>query len=158
MPEQPFDSEAGYRAAIDAVLAAAGEEIRILDRNLGRMELESPHRADLLSRFLSGDRHRRLRLLLHDCDLLDRHSPRLLALLRRFGHVIEVRHIPDHYRHLSECQVLADHRHGALRFHADHPRGVLVADAPDEIHPWWQRFDDLWEQSHPSTPATTLGI
>lgn len=153
-----FDSEAGYRDAIDAALAAAREEIRILDKDLIRMEIEQPARVETLTAFLAGNRDRRLRLLLHDSGPLERRSPRLLSLLRQFGHAIEVRQIPEHYRHLQECQVLADRRHGTLRFHADHPRGNLLLDAPEDIHPWWQRFDDLWEQSQPCAPATTLGI
>lgn len=157
MPET-FDSEAGYRQAIDATLAAARQEIRIFDRDLERMALEEADRAALLAAFLAGGRDRRLLIALHDPEPLLRRCPRLIALIRRHSHAVEVRQTPDHLRTLPDCQVLADMSQGTLRTHADHPRGKRIVDDANEIHPWWQRFDELWNASHPCSPATALGL
>lgn len=154
----PFDSEAGYREAIDATLALACREIRVFDRDLARMALEAPARIALLERFLAGGTGRRLHVVLHDIEPLERRSPRLLALLRRFGHQMAVRRTPDHLRHLADCLVLADEAHGAIRFHADHAHGKRFADAGPAVQPYWQRFDDLWEASQPVSPGTTTGL
>lgn len=155
---QLFDSESGYKAAIDLVLAAARREVRIFDQDLTRMGLEIPARAALLGNFLAGDRDRRLRVVLHDTDALERNSPRLLALLRVHGHAIEVRRTPEHLRQVADCWVLADETHGAVRFHADHPRGKLLLGASAEVHPWWQRFDDLWLAAEPCSPGAAAGL
>lgn len=153
-----FDSEAGYRDAIDMTLAAACQEIRIFDRNLERMALDEPHRAALLAGFLAGGNERRLKIVVHDPERLPQRFPRLMALLRRHSHAVEIRQTPDHLRGLSDCQVLADQRHGTFRSHADQPRGKRYWDSPNDIHPWWQRFDELWQESQPCCSATSLGL
>jgi hypothetical protein len=153
-----FDSEAGFRAAIDLTLAAARREIRIFDHDLVRTGIEDAAHVALLGRFLAAGSHRRLRIVLHDTTSLERRSPRLLALIRQHHSAIEVRKAPEHLRQLTDCWVLADQDHGALRFHADHPRGKLIAAWPAEIGPWWQRFDELWEASEPCSPGAVTGL
>ena len=154
----PFNSEAGYRAAIDATLALARREVRIFDRDLARMSLEVPARTVILEHFLSDAPHRRLRVVLHDTEVLERRSPRLMALLRHFGHLTEIRLTPDYLRHLADCLVLADERHAAVRFHADHARGKQLSASAQAVQPYWQRFDELWEASQPVSPGTTTGL
>ena len=151
---EPFDSEAGYRAAIDATLRTAKRELRIFDGDLERMTLDDPVRSALLLAFLSGAPTRRLHIVLHNLESLQTRHPRLLNLIRSHGPQIEIRRTPDHLRHLADCFVLADETHGAVRFHADHARGKGVSDDDIEIHPLWQRFDDLWETSQVCTPST----
>lgn len=153
-----FDSEAGYRAAIDATLAAAQGEIRIFDRDLRRMGIDDATHVARLDGFLVGDRSRRLRLVLHDLDPLEKTMPRLITLIREYLHAIEVRRTPEHLRSLADSWMLADRSHGAIRFHEGHPRGKLVAGAENEIRPWWLRFDDLWEQSEPCSPGAVTGL
>jgi hypothetical protein len=153
-----FASEAAFRAAIDLTIAAAHREIRIFDRDLAHMGLEDPTHTALLGRFLAAGADRRLRIVLHDLAPLKNRSPRLIALMRLHGHAIEVRKTPDHLGQLSDCWVLADQLHGAIRFHVDHPRGKRYAASSAEIRPWWQRFDELWEASEPCSPATVTGL
>ncbi len=154
----PFDSEGSFRQAIDTVITAATQEIRVFDRNLTRIQLDQKDRAEAIERFLAGDHHRRLRIIVHDPEHCERYCPRLLAMLRRFSQAVEFRQSPSELRHLSECLLLADRAQAAVRFHRDHPRGKIILDAPEEVHPWWQRFADLWELSNPCLSATRLGL
>ena len=155
---QPFDSESAYRNAIAMTLALARHEIRVFDQDLVAMGLEDSERIDLLRRFLSADRHRRLRIVVHDDAPLQRYAPRSISLLRLFAHAIEVRRTPDHLRQLSDCWVLADAAHGTIRFHFDRPRGKQIWNSEHEIRPWWQRADDLWAESVPCSPASVTGL
>ena len=150
---EPFDSEAGYRAAIDATLQAARHELRIFDGDLEHITLDDPVRSALLLAFLAGGPARRLHIVLHDPEPLRTQHPRLLNLIRSHGHQIEIRQTPDHLRQLADRFVLADELHGAIRFHADHARGKWVGNDDIEIHPFWQRFDALWEESQVCTPS-----
>jgi len=154
----PFDTEAAYRAAIDVVLTAARSEIRIFDRDLLQMALGKRERVALLADFLAGGRDRRLCIVLHDIAPLERFLPRLIELMRLRGHMIETRKTPDNLRNLTDCWLLADGAHGAIRFHVDHPRGKLVTDLAPEIEPWWRRFDDLWQECEMCTPGATTGL
>jgi hypothetical protein len=151
---EPFDSEAGYRAAIDATIEAARHELRLFDGDLERMAIDEVSRNAMLLRFLADDPTRRLRMIVHDPAPLHTRHLRLLNLIRLHGHQIEIRQTPDHLRHLADRFVLADAAHGAIRFHADHARGKRIIADTREIHPYWQRFDDLWLESHVCTPST----
>ena len=155
---ESFDSEAGYRAAIDETIRSASHELRIFDGDLSRMLLDDAARHALLVAFLAAAITRRLHIVLHDPDPIRTRHPRLLNLIRSHGHQIEIRQSPDHLRHLADCFVLADRLGGAIRFHADHARGKRVSDDSVEIHPMWTRFDDLWEVSAPCSLASTAGL
>lgn len=151
----PFDSEAGFRQAIDTVIAQAQQELRIFDRDLWRMQLEQKATVAALEAFLSGSRDNRLRIVIHDTSHMERYCPRLHALQHRHIHALEIRRSPDELRHLAEAYVLADRHHGVLRHHGDHPRGKLILHSTDEIHPWWQRFDELWAHASPWSASRT---
>lgn len=153
-----FDSEAGYRAAIDLTLAGATREIRLFDRDLERLGLDDRAHISLLGSFLGAGSDCRLRIVLHDTCPLEQRQARLVALMRQHTHAIEVRRTPEHLRHLTDSWVLADQKHGAIRFHDDHPRGKSIIDSASEIRPWWLRFDELWQASEPCSPGTVTGL
>jgi hypothetical protein len=161
MPERPaetFDTRTAYLQAVDAVIPIAKKEICIFDADLKNLDLDDRTRADAIAAFLAGDRDRRLRIVLHDLDHLTRYSPRLMTLLKRFGHCLTVRQPPESLRNLDDCFVLIDGVSGVIRFHADHFRGKALMDQPLEIHDWQQRFEGLWIESMPGVAATHIGL
>jgi hypothetical protein len=89
---------------------------------------------------------------------LERQAPRLMQLIARFSHMVDVRQSPDNLRHLADSHLLADDAHGVRRFHIEQPRSALVIDDPAYIHPWRQRFEELWELSHPCLRLNTTGL
>lgn len=155
---EPFDSEAGYRAAIALTLASALREIRIFDRDLTNMALDVRAQVELLERFLASGPDRRLRVVLHDPQPLQSRMPRLLSLMRDHAHQVEVRVTPGHLQSLPDCWVIADQGSGTIRFHADHARGKQIMGAPAEMKPWWQRAEDLWAESESCVPWATTGL
>lgn len=154
----PFDSEAGYRAAIALTLAGAQRELRVFDRDLTTTGLEERAQVELLDRFLGENRDRRLHIVVHDPAPLQSRLPRLLKLLRDHAQQVDFRVTPEHLRHLAECWVLADGDSGTIRFHADHARGKLIAANPVEIKPWWQRATDLAAESEACAPWAVAGL
>lgn len=154
----PFDSEAGFGKALDMVILAAQDEICVFDRDLSQLPLDNPQRSEALREFLLARRSHRLRIALHDTLRLQNRSPRLQALLRNFAHAIEVRQVPDELRHLAECYLLSGSAYGAVRFHADHPRGKLVYGNPAELRPYVERFRQLWEVANPCALGSPLGL
>jgi len=151
-------SEADYRRACDTVLARAEHEILIFDRDLAALRLEENARLEALTNFLQTDSLRRIRVVVHDPGPLERNAPRLMRVIVRFLHAIDVRQSPDNLRHLADTHVLVDEGHGVRRFHVDQPRSALVVDDPAYIHPWRQRFEELWELSHPCVRINTTGL
>lgn len=153
-----FDSEAGYAAAIDALLAATRQDLCVFDADLTKMDLEQPARSAMLERLLASRRDTRLRIVLHSLGPLEQRSPRLLKLLQRHPGAMEVRQTPKPLRHLADCFLLGDARHGVVRFHAQQPRGKCFIDDAEAAQPWQQRFEDLWEAATPGISATRLGL
>ncbi|HEY6898723.1 MAG TPA: hypothetical protein VI279_15810, partial [Rhodocyclaceae bacterium] len=108
--------------------------------------------------FLARGPDQRLRIVLHDIDHVEHYCPRLLALRGRFMQRLEFRQTTVELRHLRDAHLLADGRHGAIRFHMGQARGKHVSDDPVEIAPRWRRFDDLWDMSSSCLPATRTGL
>jgi hypothetical protein len=151
-------SEAEYRQACDTILGRAEHEILIFDRDLAALRLEEKARLEALANFIQMDGLRRIRVVLHDPDPVARNLPRLMQFITRFSHAVEVRQSPDNLRHLADTHVLADEGHGVRRFHVDQPRSALILDDPAYINPWRQRFEELWELSHPCLSTHTTGL
>ena len=156
--QTPFIGEAEFRAALDTVIAAASHEIWIVDDRLERVRLDDAARAESLARFLAATPMRRLHIVLHDPQYVETRFPRLHTLIRRFPNSVEVRESSAEFKHIADCFLLADERHGVIRFHRDHARGKLLLNAPDQIRPWWQRFDGLWHSATPCLAPTQLGL
>lgn len=151
-------SEADYRQACDTVIGRAQREIVIFDHNLVPLRLSESNRIEKLAAFLKDDETRRIRVVMHDPDNLEKSAPRLIHLVARFSHAIEVRQSPDNLRHLADTHVLADDQHGVRRFQFDLPRSALILDDPTYIGPWRLRFEELWGLSHPCLRVNTTGL
>jgi hypothetical protein len=151
-------SEAEYRRACDAILQRAQREILIFDRDLAALQLDEKPRLEALEDFLRQDAVRRIRIVLHDPEPLERDAQRLRNLIFRFSHVIDVRQSPDNLRNLADTHILANESDGVRRFHADQPRSALILDDPGYIRPWLKRFEELWQLSHPCLRINTTGL
>ena len=155
---ETFDTRAAYLQALDDVLASAGKEVCIFDTDLKKLELDTRARSDAIAAFLAGGQDRKLRVVVHDLDHLTRYSPRLMTLLKRYGHCFSVRQSPESLRTLDDCLFLVDGVSAVIRFHADFFRGKKLLEHPLEVHDWKQRFEDLWIESLPGAAATQLGL
>lgn len=155
---QLLTSEAEYREACDRILGLAQREIMIFDRELLALRLNEKARLGILAGFLQGEGQHRIRMVLHNPEPLMRDAPRLIQLIARFTHAIEVRQSPDNLRHLADTHVLADDNHGVRRFQFDQPRSALILDDPAYLSPWRQRFEELWELSQPCLSLNTTGL
>jgi hypothetical protein len=156
--ESRFDTYEAYRQAVATVVAQAQRELAIFDPDLKETGLESRAGAEHLVRLLATSRGRQLRIVLHDPGHLERHCPRLITILRDYGHVASLRRTPGNLRNLTDCFVVADGRHAVIRFHADHARGKLLIAQDDEVGIWQRRFAELWELATATSCITTLGL
>src|SRR5258705_10891 len=85
----PIFGNAEYEAAIDTILQKASSRIRIFDHTLGK-EYNSSRRLEVLRQFLLASRRNSLQVVLHDTRTMDRNCPRILRLLRTYGHSISI--------------------------------------------------------------------
>jgi hypothetical protein len=151
-------SNAESQGAIDAVLDAAQRSICIFDMSLARRGFNSPQRAERLRDFLVRGRAHRLRIALHETELLDRECPRLLVLLRQFPMSIEIHRTIAQAREARDPFVVADDHSVWHQIHFEQPRAVVALHSLADATPILQRFEEIWELSEPAVSATTLGL
>ena len=153
----PIFGNAEYEAAIDTILGKASGRICIFDHALGK-EYNSLHRSDLLRHFLLASRRNSLQIVLHDVQTMDRNCPRILNLLRTYGHAISIHETHPTARSVYDPFVIVDDRCFVHRFHFDEMRGLCALDDPIGTHTFIERFSEIWEASSPAVFATTLGL
>ncbi len=152
----PFETPSELRGAFDTLLAGTQHRLRVYDRDFELLQLDhSPRHAALRALCLAG---RRVELLLDDVSRVARDHPRLMQLLRDFGHVLEIREADPETARPGQAFALADRHAVLLRPDKASVRGSLHPDDPGRATPLHQEFDGLWQRSPASVPATTLGL
>ena len=124
----PIFGNAEYEAAIDRILQKSSNKIRIFDQVLGK-EYNSLRRSEMLRDFLRASRRNSLQIVLHDTRAIDRNCPRILNLLRSYGHAISIHETLPTAKLVYDPFVIVDDRCFVHRFHFDEMRGLAGIDA-----------------------------
>lgn len=155
---QLFESEADFQAAVDRLLEQPGRELRVFDPDLAGLRLASAARVARIERFLQASRARRLYLAVHDTDHLTKYCPRMLQLLKRYSHVIQVQRTHEEIRELRDAFLVLDTAHFLRRPETRYWRGVICLNDHNEAYAMRARFLEIWAASYPAVSATTLGL
>ena len=167
MSEQEVEPKPSYRpisgvaeslAAIAEVVGSAQRTIRVFDIALSNRGFNSPALAEKLRQFFVAGRAHRLYIALHNTDLLERESPRLLALMRQFPMSIEIHRTLAQARNANDPFVVADDHSVWHQLHYEQPRAIVAIHSPSDAQPIMQRFEEIWDLSEPAVSATTLGL
>ena len=153
-----FETPSEFRAAFDELLASTHRQLRLYDHDLGLLEIDhAPRHAALRALCVAGG-GRRIELLLDDISRVARAHPRLMQLVRDFGHVLEIRQSDPNAPRPNQAFVLAD-RHGVL-LRADKAavHGTLHLDDAGNAVLLNQNFEGMWQRSPEGVSATTLGL
>jgi hypothetical protein len=153
-----FDTNAGFQHALSRLLAQPGRELRIFDPDGSALRLNDPGRVGELERFLVASRTRRLYLVLHDTDHLTRQCPRMMSLLARFTHAVQINRTQEAIRELQDAFLVLDSQHYVRRPVAAFYRGAMGLGDESEGQAMRQRFAEIWEQSFPAVSSTTVGL
>jgi hypothetical protein len=153
-----FDTREGFQAALERLLAQAGRELRIFDPDAAALELNHAARVAALERFLQASRTRRLYMVLHDPGHLQRHCPRMMGLLARYGHAIQVNRTLEEIGELQDAFLVLDSAHYLRRPVAAAFRGALGLFDETEALAMRGRFGEIWGASYPAVSGTTLGL
>jgi len=153
-----FDSEADFQQALDRLLAAQGRELRIFDPDLSALRLNTVQRVEQLRLFLATSRTRRLYIAVHDPGHVTRYCPRMMALLSRFAHAIQVNCTHEEIRNIQDSFLVLDQAHYLRRPVALQFRGALGLHDETEALGMRARFAEIWSASFPGVAGTTLGL
>jgi hypothetical protein len=153
-----FDDRTGFQSAIDRLLEQPGRELRAFDPDGAALLLNDPVRIERIEKFLLASRTRRLYLVLHDTEHLTRHCPRMMSLVTRFAHAIQVNKTHEEIRELQDAFLVLDSLHYVRRPVAQFFRGSIGLGDDTEGLAMRGRFMEIWAASFPAVSGTTVGL
>jgi hypothetical protein len=151
-----FETPSEFRDAFDTLLTGTQRQLRLYDHDLGLLDIDQPVRLAALRALCVA--HHRVELLLDDISRVAREHPRLMLLLRDFGHVFEIRQADPDAPRPDQAFVLAD-RHGVL-LRADKAavHCALHEDDPARATELNHSFEEMWQRAPAQVSATMLGL
>ena len=153
-----FDNRADFNAAVDRLLEQPGRELRVFDPDGAALRFNDPARTERLERFLLASRTRRVYLVVHSTDHLTRQCPRLLSLLRRFAHAMQINRTHEEIREVQDAFLLLDSVHYVRRPVAALFKGAMGLGDENEGQALRGRFGEIWAASYPAVSSTTIGL
>ena len=153
-----FETNADFQAAVDRLLQQPGRELRIFDPDGAGLRLNDPARVERLARFLMSSRTRRIYLVLHNTDPLTRQCPRMMSLLGRYSHAMQINRTHEEIRELQDAFLVLDSLHFVRRPVAQFFRGALGFGDETEGLAMRGRFTEIWAASFPAVSSTTVGL
>jgi len=153
-----FDTNDGFQACVERLLEQPGRELRVFDPDCAALRLNDPGRIERLERFLIGSRTRRLYLVVHATDHLTRHCPRLMTLLRRFSHAMQIHRTQEEIREVQDAFLVLDVMNYVRRPVAALFRGSMGLGDENEGQALRGRFGEIWAASYPAVSSTTIGL
>ena len=153
-----FDTNEAFQAAVDRLLAQPGRELRIFDPDGAALRLNDPARVERIGRFLQASRTRRLYIVLHDPNHVQRQCPRMMGLLARYTHAIQINRTHEEIRELQDAFLVLDSMHYVRRPVAAFFRGAIGLADENEALAMRGRFSEIWSASFPAVSSTTVGL
>jgi hypothetical protein len=153
-----FDTNEGFQASLERLLTQPGRELRVFDPDGAALRLNDATRIETFERFLLASRTRRIYLVLHNIDHVTRQCPRLLTLLRRFSHAMQINRTNEEIREVQDAFLLLDSVHYVRRPVAALFRGAMGLGDENEGQALRGRFGEIWSASYPAVSSTTIGL
>jgi len=158
MPSKLITTWSEYESATQKILALVTHTLRIFDENLSTLKLDRPERTAALREFLNANPKHSLQIAVQDATPLRLHSPRLMALLVTYSHNLQIIECPPHLAVLSDSLILADGKHGVVRFHKTQARGKAIIDDIEECAPYLLRHEQILAEGGTPVIGRSLGL
>ena len=154
-----FDSLIAFRSGISQVLVNANRGIRLYDHDLSETGLESIAAINAMEAVCQrASRPGAVRLLLRDSAYLQKSCPRVMGLLARWSHRLEVAVLRKGTSGTDQPFATSDTNAYVLRFHHDSLRGKMGVSDPMQCARLNAQFDTTWLSAQAGPSATTLGL
>lgn len=157
--EAVFDTYTAYRAHLLDSVRHAEHSLLIFDHDLAQTGLEDAEGVealDALARAAAGEE--RIRILVRTPEHIERHCPRLLRLVERFGPRIRIKVVGEGVALPDACFAVADSQGLVIRFHRDRPRGKRIDGANPETARYAAQFETIWVCAKNGPTGAPLGI
>ena len=160
LPNQILLGENNYAMALNYVIAKANNDLCIFDQDFRKGDYASLQRYELLHTFLQKGEHVKLTIILQNTQFFITNCPRLMDLLRIYGHKINVYQANNFAKIAKDCFVIADNIHYCRRFHIDQSRFKYCIEGEDveTVSSLIMRFNELLGETHEKLSTTRLGL
>ena len=155
---ETFDSNDGFQVAVDRLLEQPGRELRIFDPDGAALRLNDSGRIERIEKFLMTSRTRRLYMAVHDTEHIARQCPRMMALIGRLSHAIQINRTAEEIRELQDAFLVLDQSHYIRRPVSQFFKGAMGLGDENEGLAMRGRFLEIWAASFPGIAGTTLGL
>src|SRR5207245_9432807 len=105
-----------------------------------------------------SSRTRRIYLVLHGTEHLTRQCPRMMSLLGRYSHAMQINRTHEEIRELQDAFLVFDSLHFVRRPVAQFFRGVLAFGDETEALALRGRLMQIWAASFPAVSSPTVGL
>lgn len=153
-----LSGSAEYIAALDTICGSARHNLVIFEKDFVNIGFESTVRFEMLRNLLLANPNNRVQLLAHDTRPMSQYCPRLMMLLRQFGHNMFIYQTPKHLQHVTEPFAVVDDSQFLRRFHFDDTRGLLGRNDVEMARLLKSRFTEMWQASQPSSSTSTFSL
>lgn len=153
-----FDTNAGFQAALERLIDQPGRELRIFDPDASALRLNDSARVARFEGFLQASRTRRIYMVVHNTEHLTRQCPRMMSLLARYAHAIQIYRTGEEIRELQDAFLVLDALHYVRRPVANFFRGAIGLGDENEALAMRSRFMEIWGSSYPAVSSTTVGL
>ena len=159
--ETPGIVQLGNRAAVHAacalMAAQAVQQLRILSHDLDAGAYD--HTAFLASvrRLALCSPRTPVEILLFDAEPAIHQGNRLIELSRQLPSRIQIRRVPEDFRHQVTAYLLADDQGYVLRPLAEVLEGTADFAAPLQVRHMHDEFEYIWERATQPTEILTFG-
>jgi hypothetical protein len=103
-------------------------------------------------------RTRRIYMVVHNTEHLTRQCPRMMSLLARYAHAIQIYRTGEEIRELQDAFLVLDALHYVRRPVATFFRGAIGLGDENEALAMRSRFMEIWGSSYPAVSSTTVGL
>lgn len=154
----PLQGREDHAQAIDLLLGWAERKIAIFDFDLCDNGWNTAPRAQVLTSFLRRSRLARCEIFLREASKVALRLPRIVELLRGYGHALTIYQIGDDGQQLYDPFLIVDDRHYWHRFHFEQPRGEIGVQQPNYAAELARRLSEIKEISTPASQISVLGL
>lgn len=153
-----FSSVAEYISALSTLCGLARHSLLIFEKDFENIGFNDEARYQILRNFLLNNPKNRLQLLAHDTRPISQYCPRLMTLLRQFGHSMFIFQTAINMKHLTQPFAVADDAQYVRRYHFDDTRGILALNDGEGAQLLKSSFMEIWEISRPSASTSTFTL
>lgn len=147
-----------YAEAINTILISASRELLIFDQDLSHGEFSSLRKYDLFQKFLCHNPNSCITIILQNTAYFQERCPRLLILLKLYGHKMRVFETNETAKHAKDCFILADGQHYIKRIHVNQARFKYALNDRETVEVLHDRFQELLETTQNRMAVTKTGL